>query len=443
MKWVKRGLWVGAWGAWAWLGFGLHRELPRDLGPVVCKLPFGDDRWPVGFIDGGDVLVTKSGTGVISIPAIGHAMDCWNARTGKRLGGVKSIRIDRWGHDPPARAVRHGFVFGEGTGPKDAASRTEVWNLSTGEGKPLPYPFTSMLDLHQTRPLAAITSDSNLDRKARIGFLDLEANRIIGEWATDGGRSTANETIAAGYFLDDADEFLVVLRRSNGQSHRLVRCSFNGSPHPGSITLQGEYSAFSRPRGGRMSARNGFANSIDTTVFDVHSGERLWSATKRADGADFVWWSNLGAVPIISRNGRCILHDDGLIDVETCQPVWRPRELAERASLENEDGNSFWVMENWKTLLSRFDFEEAFTTWALRDLNDGRLLVRLHNGPLELNQSRTLSATTSGTIYPWPASVNYPFFVLCQSILALPLILLWAMLRWRRKRRMRMTSIAA
>src|SRR5262249_15597928 len=36
--WLPRALWLGAWSFWAWLGWGLYRELPRGLGPVVCKL---------------------------------------------------------------------------------------------------------------------------------------------------------------------------------------------------------------------------------------------------------------------------------------------------------------------------------------------------------------------------------------------------------------------
>jgi len=31
-------LWLAAWSFWLWLGFGLYRELPRDLGPVVCQV---------------------------------------------------------------------------------------------------------------------------------------------------------------------------------------------------------------------------------------------------------------------------------------------------------------------------------------------------------------------------------------------------------------------
>lgn len=36
--WLSRTAWLALWGIWLWLGFGLYRELPRDLGPKVCSL---------------------------------------------------------------------------------------------------------------------------------------------------------------------------------------------------------------------------------------------------------------------------------------------------------------------------------------------------------------------------------------------------------------------
>jgi len=41
-----------------------------------------------------------------------------------------------------------------------------------------------------------------------------------------------------------------------------------------------------------------------------------------------------------------------------------------------------------------------------------------------------------------PLPVNWPLLTLCQTILALPLILLWAALRWRRNRRLRLVSVS-
>jgi len=51
MRWVRRGLWIAAWGVWAWCGFGLARELPRKTGPVACKLPLGEKEILTDLID--------------------------------------------------------------------------------------------------------------------------------------------------------------------------------------------------------------------------------------------------------------------------------------------------------------------------------------------------------------------------------------------------------
>ena len=47
--WLSRSLWLAAWSFWLWLGFGLYRELPRELGPVVCRLPMNEAESTIGF----------------------------------------------------------------------------------------------------------------------------------------------------------------------------------------------------------------------------------------------------------------------------------------------------------------------------------------------------------------------------------------------------------
>src|SRR4051794_23075083 len=41
-RWLPRALWLLAWSFWAWLGWGLYRELPRSLTPFAV-LPFPDE----------------------------------------------------------------------------------------------------------------------------------------------------------------------------------------------------------------------------------------------------------------------------------------------------------------------------------------------------------------------------------------------------------------
>jgi hypothetical protein len=59
MRWLKRSLWISAWGVWAWLGVGLYRQLPREPGPAACT-SFGSvtlERHPRRREDGSAVRV--------------------------------------------------------------------------------------------------------------------------------------------------------------------------------------------------------------------------------------------------------------------------------------------------------------------------------------------------------------------------------------------------
>src|SRR5262245_1890612 len=60
MFWFKRILWLAAWCVWLWLGFGLHRELPRDLGPAVSKLKVTGTQYPLGFLPDGRRFATNT-----------------------------------------------------------------------------------------------------------------------------------------------------------------------------------------------------------------------------------------------------------------------------------------------------------------------------------------------------------------------------------------------
>jgi len=109
MRWVRRGLWIAAWGVWAWLGVGLYHELPRKPGALVheLNLRFPDDM-PVGFVGNTNRLVvarnlrTKneqavelfdidSGKLLRHVPAAGFGfMDLFTLRMAKRVASDDS-----------------------------------------------------------------------------------------------------------------------------------------------------------------------------------------------------------------------------------------------------------------------------------------------------------------------------------------------------------------
>ena len=87
----------------------------------------------------------------------------------------------------------------------------------------------------------------------------------------------------------------------------------------------------------------------------------------------------------------------------------------------------------------------ALRTDALRDLNTGALISRYRpDAPDRTFTNSTGTMLVVGSyVRELPPRVNWPLLALCQAILALPLVLTWLALRWRRKRRLRLAGAAA
>src|SRR5262245_2431773 len=60
-RWLPRSLWLAAWSFWLWLGFGLHRELPRQVGEAARQFEKLPEEWIAGFLDEGNSIVTFEG----------------------------------------------------------------------------------------------------------------------------------------------------------------------------------------------------------------------------------------------------------------------------------------------------------------------------------------------------------------------------------------------
>jgi hypothetical protein len=101
----------------------------------------------------------------------------------------------------------------------------------------------------------------------------------------------------------------------------------------------------------------------------------------------------------------------------------------------------FGVCEYWRFRVG--SWTTIPQTLAMRSMTDATLCYRMREIPFicAANGTQCIDGNRTG-VYALPPHVNYPLLALCQAILALPLALLWAALRWRRKRRMRLASTA-
>src|SRR5262245_41158140 len=142
MKWAKRGCWLAAWGVWVWLGYGLFRELPRDLGKPISQLGLqlvqtgrraGQQfERVVGFLDGGDLIVTKLPSSLMTETRY----RVWNGRNGAMLhqvGGPSST------DETTSVCLRHGVVVGVNfqSRNRDPNASLESLDLRTGAWKNL------------------------------------------------------------------------------------------------------------------------------------------------------------------------------------------------------------------------------------------------------------------------------------------------------------------
>ena len=455
MRWVKRGLWVAAWSFWAWLGFGLYRELPRDLALASVVRPSNSTTLqlinPLGFVGDTDRFAVV-------------------LRNGKHLRSFTEIRVYDGATGEVVLQVP-GPAYGDLLGDK----------------------FFSPCD---GSLFAAVSPDNS---EAGLFRLDLES----GKWHC----ITTNREVAGGAVHPSWPWILFSERREDkGEVGRFVVVVVDwksgkeifARPIPLSITFPGRGARFAddeyrvaiplRRKGGAQDDRCweiwrvGKPAGLEAIIEDAPIGPSpsfaagrvafsnpLWtSAVEVCDfaAANIVFTNMLGeqrpplpsspadwrAPAVLSRSGRRVLGGDPstLWDVDSGAVVWRASNgaLAFGGPQQFANKGFFGVVEQWDVLwkdwLSKFEYH----TFAIRDLETSRLKFRV--GPTKAkiapsywNAAETLAADQAGNVYRVPARVNYPLLALCQTILALPLILLWVLLRWHRKRRLRLASVAS
>lgn len=429
-RWIGCFLWLAAWAVWVWFGVRLHRELPRDVPPIVTKLLLEEIEVASSEVDG-DVVSTKENLVDESL-----RVRFWNACDGKL---IQEKIFPAFKFLPIAIQELDGRGFTIGT-RKDDAFTLYVMNQRTGETKKLGPTWWEILSVHPTKPWAAIKTSSDVHLGPKLFVVDLETNKRLFEWSAEPPSNGAFDHIGMCRFLADSDELLILRHRVEDgwmkvRGQELLRISMKSGEVTLKASLEKSFRWMSAPAAnGRVVLRGINERPDRLDVVDTSTGQTVFTFTgvRRSKDFDDSAWT---VPPILAPNGKLVLSPQGdLFDVDTGKIVWTPKPDLEISELRKMGPKSFTVAESWAPLLKSFYLPFEWSTEAVRRLDDGSVVYRVWQNNLEVpNIDQHWAVEPTGAIHAWPPRVNWVLLCGCQAILALPLVLVW-LFRWRRRR---------
>ena len=436
MKWLKRGLWITAWGVWAWLGVGLYRELPRDLGLVLWRLPTEPAERFDGFLRLQPSVVTR----LVDPATGGLAFRRRNVFTGAfelQIGADHPGSRSEWTHTVWAW---HGFAIGYSQ-PRSFPSSTPeevrrhiqnvsrnvlILNLWTGERRDIP-DLGVLTSMHHSHPWGIFVRVVNDDERAVV--VDLETGRRVTDMSLSQG-AVGNGWMP--FFV--GDDLIAIANPDGAGSFKQEIRRFLTGDLVKTINRPPNYLTLS-PDGKAAWYDGGTPQRL--IVEEFPSGKLLLVDDAPAHGEmqDFMY------PPRFSADGRMLLSpgSGALIDLERGTPIWRTKPNEQATHWVPPD--AFEVAESWT--LGASGRSTTFKTFALRKTADGSFLSRTWVSTAYPSNSDHSLLMADRAVHQLPPRVNWWLVITCQFVLALPLILLWFALLWRRKRCERRVAAAS
>jgi hypothetical protein len=466
MKRLALVLWLVAWSGWLWLGFGLHRELPRSRGPVVCRIPVGGVGGILGFVRNSDFVAVEEW---IDRPVHRANVVVFDAKTGIRqregpmplpLGAADTYMSPQ---EARLQSIRtHGWVFGAREDVRHSTILHAV-NVMTQDWRPLsPGPIVYVA-VHPTRAWVAIVEGHSPTKVDRVVVVDFHTGRRLFSLRIGAGIAATNPP-----FFHASRDVLVLPFQSRerlkaGRSEHVFEVWRIADPPVLEETVE-DVGAFRWPFSVSATGRLRYEGNLrkEDGVFkhyDVYDfNERRYLTTSppseqpAANDGKFSYTVSALFSPAISPSGKTVLRfgretnelnakgnkfkPQSIYEVGTGRILWRTHPFESVTNSHGED--DFLVEEKWHELWAKWFPNLKFETVACRSLEDGSLINRTAaEKPIQSrfsNVSRTLIAFSDGRVHRLPFLVDWNLLALCQTILALPLILLWAVLRLRRRR---------
>lgn len=433
IRWLKRGLWLVAWSVWIWLGFGLYRELPRDLGPAIAKISVGKNVQDLGFIDDSNLvaLAIETGGDASTIAVV-------DVETGRRFSETPGPSLRDY------IVSRHGNVFTRRL-PKTEPGANDLGlymiDLKAPTWKRVSRRKANQISVHSERPWVVFTEAIEGEgRRQPFYVVDFRSGKEI---AVESGVPSSPWQVDA-RFLPGTDRVFVFTRHDRAHfregetkaaeiwrmadppvmEKRIVGISF------------GPWQTYSTT--GMVAFTESFRDA-DADVYDLYKGEYVFSYPPLTDRTGA--FASIGVWPTITLDGKRLIAGDPatLWNLENKKAIWVPGQFdrSSPGSLEH-----FQVTEWWSSHWYKLAPKLSYKTYSLRSMKDGSLYLRtsadLHGLATRMNKQKTLAIDAmTGDVYRLPLPANWKLLTLCQTILGLPLLLLWSVLYLLKRRRLR------
>jgi hypothetical protein len=433
MRWLSRFLWLAAWCAWVWLGFGLYRELPRQVGQRLSQIPIDRSERVLGFVNDTPFVVVEPRS-----PTVSMTLKVFDGRTGLLSHEVPFD--SRWPMLTDSACRSHGVLFARGRGMSNAGFG--VVDLTTGQWKMLSEMMVLDAVVHPKRPWVAFRESARpIDKPRRLVVVDFRTGDEVFLRPQD----SEYVSLGAPLFVGESDRLVVPISRATepgADDAKDVEVWRLASPAIREKVIR-NVRIGSEPQtttSGRIAWRTFEPTSHRVDVFDLDAERVIFSTspTARDPRSRFAIQSYFR----LSSTGRALMSMSdpqfGLRNVETGEMLWHPSEGLPPGLIEGAD--LFEVEELWDRRLPVVRLGE-WRTNALYDLDDASLQFRCWsaNAPiLEFtNADFSLGVNPQGAVHRLPFRVNWPLLVLGQMILALPLLLVWLILHRRPRRSLR------
>jgi hypothetical protein len=435
--------WLAAWGVWLWLGFGLHRELPRKLPSPHAELPIAKRDAILGFVRNSPLLAVKSpdprelrirvfdaSSGTVVHDSTRNPFKVFHPQSANAAAnGAFLLPDQRLTEAAPGepRRVEHSF---------------DILDLTAGEWRRVSNRPVHGTAVHPTKTWVAFCEFGSIRNSARP--------LVVVDWSTNAelfvrAPTTEQQVIGAPIFVGDTDRLVIPTWRSppdrsvDKPTDLEVWTIFPEPRLEKVVTVPWFGGAPVATSSGRLIwTRPGSKGEFD--VFDLNE-ERMLLSIPPPEEREQSKVRNYRNPARISRGGRGAMGGwrETLWNLDSGKAIWKSNAIESftPGTADQRFDDAFDVLEYWR-LPWPFPTRFQWMTFAKRSLDDGSLVWRCWDVDHANLQFRSadgrFAVNATGAVYRLPLSADWPLLALCQSILALPLILLWAIFRWRSRR---------